>query len=566
MTKKTHVKIDDAIEVRYASWIKMMIDLIAPKNLFLVAGRATAKTTDIIAERSMRICEDMPGAYFAFVTDTYVNALKNIVPALIEGWKRKGWKEGVDFVTDEPPPAHFKQPYKQPQTYKNTISTRHGCFFVLVSMDSPTSAAGNSYQHLFGDETKYLDFAKIKKLMPALRGYPAFGHSIYYRGNTFTTDMPNVSEGDYDWIMDREKDMNKKQMKDALSMAITLNKVKKEFYNAFRDKQFKKCRLLQKQITKWMIRWVRVRKNSTLFYIVSSFANVDILKPGYFSDSLEALGIEEFKSSIISLKPTLKKGLKFYITLGDHHFYDDGILKEYYENKYKIGDTITPSSLALRYIDHNRELDAGVDFGDMLSMVTGQELGNFVYMLKNFFTIPPESTRELAAQFIEFYKYHKKKVLNLYYDRSGNQYSKIRKDWATELQREIEVQNGAKTGWKVILMNKNQATILQEEEYTLMKSFFGGYDKDLPQIKIDKFSCREYKSSLELSKTKIRKNLKTGSNSIHKDKSSEKLPPEKLPMYSTNFSDAGKYFFFRPKWVIIIRKRGPGKMGAPSEM
>ncbi len=562
MSRKTHVKINDNILVRFATWLKMMVDLIAPKNLFLVAGRGGAKTTDIVSERSIKICEDMPGAYFFFSSDTYTNALKNIVPSLIEGWKRKGWKEGIDYVTDQPPPAHFLLPYKQPETYRHTISTRYGNLFILVSLDVITSAVGNSFQHGFVDEARNQNFQKLKKLMPALRGYPLFGHSVYYRGLTVTTDMPNVLEGDFDWIFDREKEMNVQQIKDCLNVAITLNKVKRELYNALQDKEYAKVKLLQKQLFRWMVDWVRVRKDSTLFYVVSSFANVDILTPGYFKDSLEALGIEEFKSAIVSLRPSLKKGEKFYVNLGEHHFYDDGIISSYYD-KFKIGDAVEQSSLALRYVNHNAELDAGVDFGDMCSMVTGQETGNYVYLLKDFYTLPPESSKELALQFTEFYKYHKRKTLNLYYDRSGNQYSKIRRDWVSELADFIEYKDGISTGWTVNLMSRNQATIMQEEEYNLMKNMLGDYDSNLPTVKIDKFGCRELKSSMELAKIKIK--IKTnGSKTIHKDKSSEKLPAAKLPMLSTNMSDAIKYFFFRPAWVKIAMKRKQSTLSAPS--
>ena len=358
--------------------------------------------------------------------------------------------------------------------------------------------------------------------------------------------------------------MDVKQIKDILNVAITLNQVKCELYNAVRDNDVNKVARLQKQYQRWLINWVRVRKDSTLFYMVSSFANADILQPGYFADSLEALGIEEFRASIVTLKPTLKKGEKFYVALGDHHFYSDGVNSSYYD-KFKIGDSVEASSLALKYVNHNRSLDAGVDFGDMCSMVTGQELGNYVYMLKNFYTLPPESTKELANQFLNFYKHHKYKVLNLYYDRSGNQYSRIRKDWASELKHFIEMKNGvSKTGWKVNLMNKNQATIFHEEEYNLMKNMLGGFEKDLPSILIDRFGCKELISSMGVAKTKVRTNLKTGTKSIHKDKSSEKLPDKQKPIYSTNMSDAGKYFFFRPQWVKIAMKRRSSTMSAPT--
>jgi hypothetical protein len=91
-------------------------------------------------------------------------------------------------------------------------------------------------------------------------------------------------------------------------------------------------------------------------------------------------------------------------------------------------------------------------------MILGQEIGNYVYILKNLFTLAPEHTKELALQFTEFFKHHQTKVLNLYYDRSGNQNSAIKKDYATELANFIK-----EKGWVVNLMNKNQATFFRKK-------------------------------------------------------------------------------------------------------
>ena len=47
MSRRTRVNLDDdRVTGQYASWIKMAIDLISPKDLYLIAGRATAKTSD----------------------------------------------------------------------------------------------------------------------------------------------------------------------------------------------------------------------------------------------------------------------------------------------------------------------------------------------------------------------------------------------------------------------------------------------------------------------------------------------------------------------------------------
>ncbi|OBQ56101.1 hypothetical protein JJL45_05190 [Tamlana sp. s12] len=568
MSTKTHVSLENEnVEGRYASWIKQTIDLIGPKNLFLVLGRGGAKTSDIIADRSIDIMYDMPRSYSAFVADTYDNALRNIVPTLIEGWsQRKGLREGVHYVIDERPPSNFEKPYKPPQTYKHTISMWNGCFYNLGSLSQPTGLAGNSYQHIFVDEARNTDFEKLKKLFPAMRGdFVHFGHSPYFRGMTCTTDMPNVADGDHDWILNQSENMDVEQIKLALQCGLVLNDIKKKYFRALKFRDHNELERQKKAMVRWKANWIRARKDSTFFYVVSSLSNVDILTPGYFSDALKALGIEEFKTAVLSFKAQIKKGEKFYMNLGEHHFYDDGVIDKYYE-KYAIGEEFKSVSLGLKYVQHNKPLDCGVDFGDMCSMVVGQERGNFYYCLKNFYTLAPESSKELAKKFLDFFEHHHKgaKVLNMYYDRSGNQYQKVKRDWANELKDHIIKHDGKSTGWVVNLMSRNQSVIYQEEEYNFAKKFMGEYYKELPKLKIDKYQCKELKSSLELTKTKIRKNTRTGSMSIHKDKSSESLALHLRPLYSTNFSDAFKYLIYRTNWVKTADRKVNTGMTAPS--
>ena len=338
-------------------------------------------------------------------------------------------------------------------------------------------------------------------------------------------------------------------------------------YNAIKDNDKRKIGLLRKNLERWTARWIRARKGSTFFLVVSSYVNADVLTSGYFDDALQALGIEEFKSSVLSFKATVNKGEKFYVNLGEHHFYDDGTKPGFYDD-VAIGEDFEPTSLGLKYVQHNKPLDAGVDFGNMCSMVLGQERGNYYYALKNLFTLAPKHTRELADQFLEYFKHHKEKRLDLYYDRSGNQNEKVKKDLAGELQSFIEKDGrGGSTGWKVNLMSRNQATIYHAEEYVFMKNMMGGYYKGIPKLKIDRYQCRELKSSMELAKTKMHKNRRTGANEILKDKSSEKLPLNRLPMHSTNMSDAFKYLLYRKAWVKLQggRRRSvmmePGLMG-----
>lgn len=559
MSRKTSVNLNDKrLDKRFASWLAIAIALVAPKFLWIVAGRGTSKTSDIQAERFIDICYDMPGAYFAWVSDTYVNALKNVIPALIEGLNRKGWIEGIHYVIDKEPPAHFAKPYKAPQSYKHTISVFNGCFVNIVSMDQPSGAAGNSYQHLFGDEAKYLDFNKLKKLTPALRGYKKFAASVYYRGSTFTTDMPNVADGEYDWILDREKEMDVKQCQMALQVGFVMNQLQIEIMNEQKAQNKAKVIQLQKNLLRWEKRHRKVRKNSTFFKVVSSYVNVDFLSPEWFQDSLMHLGSEEFKTAVGSFPAKAKKGEKFYINLGDKNFYDDGIVTEFYE-KYNIGDDIEESCLAQRFLQRNQPIDIGVDFGNMCSLVSGQEAGEFVFLFKEFYTLPPHHLRELANKFLEFYKDHPTKLINMYHDRSGNQNQAVGKDFATELSNYLSYyENGLSTGWTVNTMSKGQYTIFHYQEYQLMKNILSEDNPELPKMRICKFGCPNLRSAMEKTKTVVEKDKRSGRPFIGKNKTSEKLHPSRLPRESTNLPDALKYFSFRVRWVELsgrVRKR-----------
>lgn len=554
---------DPFINSVYANWVSMMVQLIQPKDLYLVAGRATAKTSEIIAQRSMDIMFDMQHSQQVFVSDTYTNCLKNIVPTLIEGWNRKGWIEGRDYVTDKRPPKFFKNCYKPTDSYHHTISVKTGVRVILGSLDQPSGLAGNSFQHMYGDESRLLKFQKLKKLDPAIRGEHAqFGHSVFYRGRTFTSDMPNILDGDDDWITLREKEMDLEQIKMALQVGVVLNEIRCELYNAQMDRNKAKAELVLKNLARWTERWIRVRKNSTFYYTVSSFVNADILQEGFFRDTYKALGIEEFKSAILSLKINITKGEKFYGHLGDHHYYDDGVYNSYYD-KFSITDTIEESSLALKYVDHEQRLECGVDFGDMCSMVTAQPRGSYYYLLKEFYTLAPENENELAEKFRNFYKSHKTKILDMFYDRSGNQNSKTKRDWASSLKRAIEFKNGVSTGWVVNLKSLNQSTIYQEEEYNFAKTLMAETVIGLPKLKIDKFQCSCLKSSLELTKILVKNDAK-GSRTIHKDKSSEKLAMHLRPKFSTNFSDAFKYLIYRREWVNRVNVGGQYSSSDPS--
>jgi hypothetical protein len=551
-----HSKISDVnADRRYSTWIDLVIDMIEPKNLSLIGGRGTGKTASILAKRSIKVIQNMPGSYQAFVAATYEDAHRNIIPTLVEGWNRYGWIEGRDYVIDVKPPDRFKMPYKKPQTYNHTISTKEGVYMALASMDQVSSVAGNSFQHLYGDEAKLIDPDKLKKLTPAMRGYVEFANSIYYRGRSFTTDMPDVMEKEYDWILNTEKDYDPQQAQLAMQAALIINEEKVKIKKCVERGQMAAAEKHMKILKEWMVHHYAIRKELTFFYVVSSYANADILTEGYFDDVYKALGAEEFRKSVLSLKPELNRGEAFYPTLGDQHFYDDGTKEGFYD-KVPLGDKIVPNWRSLKYLDPHMPIECGVDFGNQMSMIIGQHQGNTYRVLKEFYTLDPDNIDDLGRIFVDFFNGFPTRHLIAYFDRSGNQNRATKSDWAGWLERSIEFHaSGGRTGWKVELMSRGQGTIGQDQEHLFMKRLLGGYNSKLPSILIDSYQCPNFKSSILAAKTEVKKD-RNNSSYIGKDKSSEKrLKGMNLVKYSTNFSDAGKYLFCRKPWQRIMNAK-----------
>ena len=125
------------------------------------------------------------------------------------------------------------------------------------------------------------------------------------------------------------------------------------------------------------------------------------------------------------------------------------------------------------------------------------------------------------------------------------------RDYAGKIKDAIEKDgSGNRTGWIVNLKSRKQAVIRQDAEYDFMQEIMGGTNNNLPILLVDAVNCKEMVSSVEKAKAEIK--YRGNSKVVFKVKKSEKLAPKKLPMLSTNFSDAFKYLLMRPGWIALV--------------
>ncbi len=89
------------------NWFAQFCAMIMPNSLRVVAGRGTAKTTEIQVERLIEVVYDMPGAPVAWAADTFANLTANVLPMVFEGLERKGYREGTHYLVEKQPSTVF---------------------------------------------------------------------------------------------------------------------------------------------------------------------------------------------------------------------------------------------------------------------------------------------------------------------------------------------------------------------------------------------------------------------------------------------------------------------------
>lgn len=547
----------DQHNIMYMNWLAQSANLMKPKNLFAIVGRGGAKTTDILATRTIQQAYELAGAPVGLISDTYTNLQRNIIKALVESLNMKGWVEGIHFVIGKEPPSHFKKPNHAVIGWKHTIAYYTGMVDHCLSLDRASIGAGNSYVAIKGDEAKYLKPDMVANLTKAIRGYREYSKSPFYRGMTFTTDMPDVSRiGQYDWILSQSKRMDKKNIMDLLKVSFIVNDLNKELVVAMQAGNVQTITSVRRRLANWVSKMNKCRHGSTFFYIASSFINADILTAEYFVDEFSS-NIDDLSASIFSIEPRISSGDRFYSSLNESHFYSDGN-DGYWSEEFGINDN--EDCRILRHLKLNKPIDMGLDVGKMNSLCIAQDDKDLYRILKFMYKLKPHTLKDLAKDIVSYFKHHRNRNINLYYDRSANKYEPGADSTNAEYFKKcIEEQDGNPTGWNVTLKSLNQANIESNLEYRFMEQMLGGSNRKLPKVNIDQYACKLLKSSLETAPTKIMK--KKGASIVVKDKRSETLPTSKLPFESTNPSDAFKYLMCRRDWLKLMDGRRSSGVG-----
>lgn len=581
----------EGVSRRYINQYAMVAALCMPQNFVGILGRASAKTTQFQAMRIQQAVTECPGAPFVWVTDTYSNLHKNVIPSVLEGLRFLGWEQDREFVIDRLPPVEWqRRMYNVIDKYKQVMTFWNGFTFTFVSLDRPSIGAGRSYVGLFGDEVKYWPEEKFTNIRKAVRGYRArYGDSPWYRSLSLTSDMPNPNHtGEYTWVMKLAKLMDKEKVKLLLQTGQVVNEARRRYAECLSRKEegrgnkydypaagspgssgedgnhtssllplTSSLKNAERNLQRWEQRWLELRRGTTLFMVASTLINADVLGEEFFREELEA-GLEGIDTNLLSIPQKLTADQLFYCTLTARDFFHDGTRNDILE-QHPYGWEQDAS--VLRYLDPERPIDGGMDDGNMKSLVIGQQQGREYRVLKELFTLPPDNERQLADRFLDYFRPHRHKLLRLYYDRAMNNYRRTGNSAMQRIKQAIETRaDGTRTGWRVQMMSLGQGDIYGDTEYRFFSALFARQlTRQLFTLTIDAQNCPNLKAEMESAPVRVVEDKRTGRKQLRKDKRGERLPAHRLPQESTNLTDALKYLVMRREWINIWQSFGKNR-------
>lgn len=547
----------------YTNRIQQLAMFLNPWELILLIGRGAGKSP-IQAFRVHEVVTQMPRCTFALAGPTYVNLMERTIPPMRRYlYEHYGWMEGVHYVTFRRPPDEWAKPFIPVDEYKHAISFYNGTVGYLGSLDRPGILNSLSLQYYGIDEARFSDYDRITKdLMPAVRGeLLQFQKCPLLYGRTITSDLPYI-EDSAEWLYKTEKQMDKNQIELIFHLAYKVNYLTKKLIDAGNNHE--EIVKIKTEIGHWKHRLNIARRNSTYFAIASSLANIDVLGINYFkSNSNPEINPKHvFRTSFLSIKPMSVEEM-FYGQLNSKHFYRANYNYNYIDAYYHSS---TPSEgrkggtcLRDTDINFNAPLYAGLDFGNMNSLVVAQcsdyhafggDRGE-VNIINEFHTLTPQILDDLATAFCDYYEPHKDKMLHLFYDRSGNnKMANSRHTYAEHFQSALQAR-----GWRVQLMSLGQGNIDHEAKSLLINDMLSENNtKRYPVIRINEDNCKCLKSSLNMAPAEKYK------GTIRKVKKSEKLPLQRLPMESTNMSDAFDYLIWGLFRQLLSGAKGAGSI------
>lgn len=402
----------------------------------IVAGRGLGKGA-IQARRLQSCFQGMPGSMGGFVAPSVKRCLTNILPSMLIHLERWGFKRDLHYVVGKKPwkKLHWKSPIFTPANWENTISFYNGSVVNVISQDRSGTSNSMSLDYLIIDEAKFIDFEQLKdETFQANRGNEMYFKDFpLHHGMTITSDMPVTKKGSWflnyadkvdpelvqviEGIIFQQWKLRQKQLKyrdRAMEIQIKIDKLEKEL-NFFRSK----C-LLYKEY--------------------SSIENLALLGEEFIKRAKRDLPPLTFATSIMCQRIGISADGFYGGMREDVNLYtapNESVLNLQNLDKNKLPDDCRMDS----DLNPNQPLIIAFDANANINWLVCGQVGTDgkLRVLKSFFVKYERKLPELLDDFMDYYRYHKRKQVIFYYDATfvGNNYALHNNDFHKEIENTL---------------------------------------------------------------------------------------------------------------------------------
>jgi len=441
------------------------------KTLVLEWGRRTGKTT-IRGYRWREINRQMPKSSGIFVGPSYKDILGRIIPSIIAGLEMFGLYNNLHYFIGKRPPRSWRNSwgtaYMPPEDFSHYITFWTGVGIHLVSQDVPGDGRGLTTDFIDIDEMSKLNGEKLASdVFPTMSGTKKseFQDKTLFASRLLTGTVALDQEGAWYQKLEEDAMRNPKEVE---------------------------------------------------FLTATCLLNIENLRDGYLEEERKrAINDVIFKAEYLNIRPEFVRD-GFYNMLNTKiHCYNGDFNYNHYNKIGQQEDCRMDNDL-----NRNLPLILGVDWGASINCCTVNQHDrskNEYCTLKSMYVLGDDQKiqDDLFNDLHEYYKYHKTRVIFLWYDNTGNVKTGItRRTRAQQAQAQL-----VSLGWKVNLMTVAGANPRHELKYMLWTAILKGDHPRLPKYRMNKANCKDLYLSMKNAKVK---SATTSGKDIQKDKSSER--------------------------------------------
>lgn len=462
------------------------------KHCYLDWGRGTGKST-VLAYRIKDLTYNLPRCKVAIPGETYKQLLTRTLPSTIEGLEMLGFKKGQHFFVNTRPPSQWKWPeaYQPPLDYNGVITFYTGATYQLISLETDTGGRGPNYDAVIGDEAGLMDATRLSNnVLASNRGnMDRFKNHWLHHSTLFASSTPQTKKGR--WFLDQKQ------------TAIA-------------------------------------SPNEVMYLQAPSTMNAHNLGEEFFKTCKRLMTDLQYNAEILCIRPeSVENG--FYAAFNEQvHTYDASNVNYLFGLGSDMDSLKAVNSKSDTDVRNDYPIDIACDWGANINcMVCGQDtlVGNEYKIINALYVKSPQTLRELATKFCDYYANHSRKRVNFYYDHTA-----VFKDASrvTSFAEEFMKILNSK-GWEVNGIYVGQAPSHASRYLFWDITFKEDGRSSLPYVRLNKNNCSNLIVSMQQA------GAIEGKNGIEKDKRPEKRK-DAIHEELTHFTDAlDTLVFFRFK-------------------